>query len=84
MACYVDDARNPYGRMLMCHMVADTTEELLAMADAIGVARRWLQRAGTYREHFDVCQSKRLAAMQAGAEPISTRALVGRMAARRP
>jgi Protein of unknown function (DUF4031) len=64
---YVDDMRAPFGRMVMCHMVADTTEELLAMADRIGVARRWLQYAGTPKEHFDIALSKRALAIQAGA-----------------
>lgn len=44
MSVFVDDARLPYGRMLMCHMWADTLDELLGMADRIGVKRRWLQR----------------------------------------
>jgi hypothetical protein len=28
---------------MMCHMWADTLDELMAMADRIGVARRWIQ-----------------------------------------
>ncbi|MDR5839373.1 DUF4031 domain-containing protein [Caballeronia sp. LZ034LL] len=70
MTVYVDNMREPYGRMVMCHMLADTTEELLAMADRIGVARKWLQKAGTYHEHFDIALSKRALAVQAGAREI--------------
>lgn len=44
MTVYVDDIESGYGRMVMCHMWADTLDELLEMADAIGVQRRWLQR----------------------------------------
>lgn len=77
MAVYVDDMyRSPigqFGRMKMSHMVADTTEELLAMADAIGVARKWLQKGGTYREHFDIAMSKRALAVKAGAKEITWR-----------
>jgi hypothetical protein len=40
---YVDDMRAKYGRMVMCHLIADTDAELHAMAKAIGVARRWHQ-----------------------------------------
>ena len=47
MTVYVDNMQASYGRMKMCHMVADSTDELLAMADRIGVARKWLQKAGT-------------------------------------
>lgn len=75
MAVYVDAARLPLGRMLMSHMVADTTAELLEMADRIGVDRRHLQHPGTHREHFDICQSKRRLAVKAGATEVSQREL---------
>jgi len=73
MPVYVDDMwRYPmgrFGRMKMSHMVADSREELLAMADRIGLARRWLQHAGEgrSREHFDVSLSLRARAVGAGA-----------------
>jgi hypothetical protein len=44
MTVYVDDVAHAFGRMKMCHMWADTLDELLAMADRIGVQRKWLQR----------------------------------------
>lgn len=75
MAVYVDSMKANYGRMTMCHMIADTLEELLAMADQIGVARKWLQKEGTYQEHFDICQSKRRLAVSFGAEEISMKEL---------
>lgn len=67
MAVYVDDMAASCGRMVMFHMVADTTEELLVMADKIGVARRWLQNPGHYQEHFDVCKAMRVRAVALGA-----------------
>ena len=73
MTVYVDDMRAQFGRMVMCHMLADTTEELLSMADRIGVARRWIQHAGTPREHFDIALTKRALAVAAGAKEISWR-----------
>ena len=75
MAVYVDHMRAPLGRMKMCHMIADSTEELLAMADRIGVARRWIQKAGTSHEHFDIALSKRALAVEAGAKEITRREL---------
>ena len=71
MSVYVDNMEASYRGMVMCHMLADTTEELLAMADKIGVARRHIQHAGTYREHFDICRSKRALAVKAGAKEIT-------------
>ena len=73
MSVYVDDMRAGFGHMIMCHMVADTTEELLAMADRIGVDRKWLQRAGTVYEHFDIALSKRALAIQAEAIEVAQR-----------
>lgn len=76
MTVYVDNMRAPLARMKMCHMLADTTEELHAMADAIGVDRKWCQAAGTYREHYDISLSKRALAIQHGAVEV-TRPEVG-------
>ncbi|BAH38849.1 hypothetical protein GAU_1807 [Gemmatimonas aurantiaca T-27] len=70
MAVYVDNFAAQFGRMKMCHMMADTHEELVAMADTIGVDRKWIQDAGTHREHFDICKSKRAKAVAAGAQEV--------------
>lgn len=78
MSVFVDNMRAPYGRLIMCHMGADTTEELLAMADKIGVQRKWLQCAGTWREHFDIALSKRALAVEAGAIEVTQREFVTR------
>lgn len=73
MTVYVDDMRAQYGRMVMCHMLADSTEELLKMADTIGVARRWIQKPGTPYEHFDISLDRRRKAVAAGAVEITWR-----------
>jgi len=76
MAVYVDFGKIPYGRMLMSHMLADSEEELLAMADTIGVARKWIQRPKGKPVHFDICQSKRALAVKNGAREIGRREFV--------
>ena len=83
MAVYVDDMNAPFGRMLMCHLIADTTDELLAMVDRIGVHRRWIQDAGTKREHFDIALSKKRLALAAGAIEIEYGSELARMLAQR-
>lgn len=83
MAVYVDNMRAKFGRMVMCHMIADSTEELLAMADRIGVDRRWLQKPGEPSEHFDVCLSKRALAVSYGAIEVNMRELSKILQARR-
>lgn len=82
MSVFVDDMRAPFGRMVMCHMVADSTDELLEMADRIGVSRRWLQHAGTPKEHFDISLTKRALAVRAGAVEVTTREVGARLAAK--
>ena len=77
MTVYVDDMRAPFGQMIMCHMIADTDAELHAMADRIGVARRWFQG-----DHYDIALSKRALAVRHGAREITLRQL-GWMAMKR-
>jgi len=73
MPVYVDNFPGRFGRMNMCHMIADTTEELLNMVDKIGVQRKWIQEPGTYNEHFDICLSKKKKAIDFGAIQIGFR-----------
>ena len=64
----------------MCHMLADTDEELHAMADKIGMSRRWHQYPNSYRSHYDICLAKRALAVANGAREITMRetgALIG-------
>ena len=73
MSVYVDDMRANFGRLVMCHMIADTDAELHAMADLIGVDRRWHQAPPRHRSHYDIAQTKRRAAVKAGAVEITWR-----------
>lgn len=66
MSVYVDDMRAAFGRMVMCHMIADTEDELHSMADDIGVLRKWYQG-----DHYDICLAKRKLAVSKGAIPVS-------------
>lgn len=75
MAVYVDDmaaeyrpSHRPGRRYVMSHMMADTDDELHAMADRIGVARKWYQG-----DHYDITQTKKALAIKAGAKLISLR-----------
>lgn len=73
MTVYVDDMRAPFGRLIMCHMLADTDAELHTMADRIGVARRWHQAPPRHDSHYDIALSKRALAVRAGAVEITWR-----------
>jgi hypothetical protein len=75
---YVDDMQAPFGNMVMCHMIANTDDELHAMADRIGVARRWFQG-----DHYDIALSKRALAVKEGAREITWRDAAMMMRARR-
>lgn len=76
MTVYVDDVRHAFGNMVMCHLWADTLDELLAMVDVIGVQRKWIQghptlSFGKHRHaswvHFDIALSKKSLALRHGA-----------------
>lgn len=83
MTVYVDDMHAAFGRMKMCHMLADSDEELHAMADRIGVARKWWQSPEKASgSHYDIALSKRALAVAAGAVEITWRQ-AGAMNARR-
>lgn len=75
MTVYVDDAFIPYGRMLMCHMIADTEEELHSMAEKIGIQRRWYQSKSSI-PHYDVSKAKRILAIALGAKEVTSQELV--------
>jgi hypothetical protein len=71
MTVYVDDMKAKLGRMTMCHMLADSDEELLAMAHKIGVPLHHHQFPGTPKSHFDICMQKKALAIAAGAVQIT-------------
>lgn len=79
MSVYVDRSIYGYGRMIMCHLIADTPEELHEMAAKIGVARKWFQDPQTMNvsfPHYDIAKSKRALAVAAGAVECDRRAFV--------
>lgn len=68
MSVYVDRAQNRFGTMIMCHMIADTPDELHTMAQRIGVKRHWFQAPPKASfPHYDIAKSKRALAVQFGA-----------------
>lgn len=71
---YVDAPVWPFGRMMMCHMIADDLNTLHAMAQEIGIKRRWFQDVEGF-PHYDICKSKRELAVKRGALEISWREL---------
>ena len=83
MSVYVDDMKAGFGQMVMYHMIADSTEELVAMAVAIGVKTKWIQKPGTYAEHFDICLTKRAEAVKQGAIEITQMELGRKLLKRR-
>lgn len=74
MAVYVDMGKIPYRGMLMSHMLADTPEELHAMAAIVGLRPEWFQPRSS--PHYDVCQARRKLAIEAGAKIIDRRETV--------
>ena len=59
-----------------CHLVSDASfEELHAFAGRLGIPRRFFQG-----DHYDLPDHLRERALELGAEPVTTRALLARMA----
>jgi hypothetical protein len=79
MSVYVDELR-PTARTkawpftMAAHMLADTIDELHAMAEAIGLRREWFQPRST--PHYDLTASRHKLALARGAKRISRVELV--------
>ncbi len=60
-----------------CHMVADTLDELHAMADRIGHKREWFQPSPPASvNHYDLAASRRALAVKHGAIEVDRLAFV--------
>ena len=93
MTVYVDDMllRAQVGRInaRWCHLFTDQDDqtELHELAQKIGMRRAWFQkpeeeRRAPWRCHYDVTETKRRAAIAAGAVPISMQGHMDLMGAR--
>ncbi len=76
MACYVDTVREYPDAGLrhtrFCHLLADTRDELHAMAEALGVPHRYFQDH-PWRWHHDLPEPLRARAVDLGAREVSLR-----------
>lgn len=77
MAVYVDPMFNtegwspnwPYPEA--CHMMADTDDELHAMAKKLGLLRKWHQESPPHSvSHYDLTRNKRRLAVGYGAKEV--------------
>ena len=76
MPLYVDHARLPYRRMLMSHLLADTSEEIKQAEKLLGLPANSVQYLGTPKEHLDVSESKRVIAVKMGAIEVTSKYLI--------
>jgi hypothetical protein len=74
MTVYVDTARNAYGRMKMCHMIADSLAELHELAEKIGMKLEWFQGDSSF-PHYDVSLMRRGKAIAFGAIELERRGM---------
>ena len=77
---YLDASIWPLGSMVMCHMIADTQDELHTMAERIGMKRRWFQAPPkASAPHYDVSKARKARAIAFGARELDRRAFVEKM-----
>lgn len=86
MACYVDTVRSYPGKGLrfteFCHLLADTRDELHAMADQLGIPRRFFQDH-PWRWHHDLPDQLRARAVELGAIEVTMHEVGALLRARR-
>ncbi|MGI8761073.1 MAG: DUF4031 domain-containing protein [Jatrophihabitantaceae bacterium] len=86
MACYVDTVRAYPGAGLryteFCHLLADTRDELHAIADALGIPRRFFQDH-PWRWHHDLPAPFRARAVELGAREVTMHEVGALLRARR-
>lgn len=86
MTCYVDTVRHyPEAGLRFtdfCHLLADTPDELHAMAQALGLPRR-IYQDHPWRWHYDLPAHLRDAAIALGAQSIEMHAVGALLKARR-
>ena len=75
MTVYIDPPTWPGHGRLWSHLVSDTSyAELHEFAARLGIPRRAFER-----DHYDVVAERYAGAVAAGAQPVSTREIVGRL-----
>lgn len=70
MAVYIDDAVHPWRGQRWGHLLADTLDELHALAAQLGIPRRAFQNKLS-GAHYDVPATLRDEAIRLGAVPVS-------------
>ncbi len=63
--------------MIMCHMIADTLDELHDMADLLGLRRNWFQPWSS--PHYDLTLFRREKAIELGAIILGRREFVKKL-----
>lgn len=75
MSVYVDAENLKFRNMIMCHMIADSVDELHDMALKIGLKKEWFQANSSF-PHYDISLSVKKKALELGAIEVSRRELV--------
>lgn len=83
MAVYVDNAGILYKGKRRHHMAADSLEELHTFCQSIDVKRCWFHNSKRH-PHYDVTDEQRQRAIEAGAEAVDARTLMGKAKALSP
>ena len=84
MPCYVDRLQSGQVRgcraRSWCHLIADSLDELHAMAAAVGMRREWFQASPpASTPHYDLVPSRRAEAVRRGAIELDRSAFVGKV-----